>query len=108
MQWDPKEKERIDRLRAESRWWWHADTWPDEQVCELCWFLAQTMLALQEACLVGNPAPVVEEMWQRMKEPQVGDVVLETTTVASPDWPERALGILRKRISTPPSMTSGS
>jgi hypothetical protein len=32
---------------------------------------------LHDAVMVGNPAPVVERMWQRIREPRVGDFVLE-------------------------------
>ncbi len=35
--------------------------------------------SLQVACLVGNPAPVVARMWERMKAPQPGDLVIEDT-----------------------------
>jgi hypothetical protein len=34
---------------------------------------------LQAACLVGDPAPVVARMWERMKTPQPGDLVIEDT-----------------------------
>lgn len=33
------------------------------------------------ACLVGNPAPRVAAMYQHLTSPQVGDMVLETSTI---------------------------
>jgi hypothetical protein len=34
---------------------------------------------LQRATLVGNPAPIVRRMWDRLTRPEVGDLVVETT-----------------------------
>lgn len=45
------------------------------------------------ACLVGNPAPIVTEMYDRMKNPQPGDLVMETGAPYS-QVKTRALGIL--------------
>lgn len=33
------------------------------------------------ATLVGNPAPIVERIGQRLKHPEVGDLVLEVSTI---------------------------
>lgn len=35
---------------------------------------------LYRACLVGNPAPVVARMWERIRDPQIGDLVLEQSS----------------------------
>lgn len=42
--------------------------------------MANLAMALHSATLVGNPAPVVQRMYERMTHPQVGDLVLETST----------------------------
>lgn len=42
--------------------------------------MADLAKALQSAVLVGNPAPVVKRMWQRMSHPEPGDLVLELST----------------------------
>lgn len=51
---------------------------------------------LRDAVLVGNPAPRVARMWERMKDPQPGDLVAETSTFhrADEDTRIKALGIL--------------
>lgn len=51
---------------------------------------------LRDAALVGNPAPRVARMWQRMKDPQPGDLVIETSTFFRRDEDDRikAMGIL--------------
>lgn len=51
---------------------------------------------LRDAVLVGNPAPVVTRMWQRMKTPVPGDLVIETSTFYRRDEDDRikAMGIL--------------
>lgn len=82
-----------DELRL-MPWFRYAANWPDEDQCELIWLLAHSILAIHSACLVGNPAPKVKEMYERMSHPQPGDVVLETGTCWRADWPERALGRL--------------
>src|ERR1700733_9432221 len=35
---------------------------------------------LYRACLVGHPAPVVARMWERIKQPQPGDLVIERSS----------------------------
>lgn len=55
---------------------------------------------LLRACLVGTPAPVVEEMWRRMKNPRPGDVVFAHDIIHSADSEKRCLGfgvLLAKR-----------
>jgi len=51
---------------------------------------------LQDACLVGNPAPVVRRMYERIKNPQVGDLVVETSRRRGGNS-HMALGILLER-----------
>lgn len=50
---------------------------------------------LRRAVMVGNPAPIVAEMWARMNAPQLGDLVLETSTMRrqDPDWLGRLVSI---------------
>lgn len=43
--------------------------------------LAHVVLDLRNALTVGDPAPVVREMWERHQDPQPGDWVIETTTI---------------------------
>lgn len=51
---------------------------------------------LRDAVLVGNQAPSVARMWQRMKTPRPGDLVIETSTFYRRDEDDRikAMGIL--------------
>lgn len=52
---------------------------------------------LGDATLVGNPAPVVERMSSRLRDPQPGDLVVETSTIGFSGDNDRAikgLGIL--------------
>jgi hypothetical protein len=51
---------------------------------------------LRDAVLVGNPAPAVARMWERMKTPVPGDLVIETSTFYRRDEDDRvkAMGIL--------------
>lgn len=58
--------------------------------------------------LVGNPAPAVEKQGKRTQDPQVGDVVLETSTVWRvsrhvEDTPGEfhGLGVLLRRVREP-------
>ena len=56
-----------------------------------------TVKALRTATLVGNPAPVVAEMWARMQDPQPGDLVMESGTPfrkSDPDAQIKGFGIL--------------
>jgi hypothetical protein len=51
---------------------------------------------LRDAVLVGNPAPAVARMWERMKNPEPGDLVIETSTFFRKDTDDKikAMGIL--------------
>lgn len=52
--------------------------------------LARVMIELRRALIVGNPAPIVSDMWRRHKAPQPGDWVMETSTIhrlLRPDFP---------------------
>lgn len=56
-----------------------------------------TAKALRTATLVGNPAPVVAEMWARMQNPRPGDLVMESGTPFrknDPDAQIKGFGIL--------------
>jgi hypothetical protein len=44
--------------------------------------------------LVGNPAPEVRAYFERAHNPQVGDLVVETSTIWMPNWSGAALGWL--------------
>lgn len=52
---------------------------------------------LHGAMLVGNPAPKVRGMWERVREPQIGDFVVEVTRghySKDPDLRRKAFGVL--------------
>jgi len=51
-------------------------------------------LLLHRATLVGNPAPVVRRIWDRISAPQPGDLVVETTCARRPGSEHRGFGIL--------------
>lgn len=54
---------------------------------ELVVLLANATYAMYRAVLVGNPAPITKEAYQRMQAPQPGDVVVEISSVSRRDWP---------------------
>lgn len=62
-------------------------------------------LLLQRTTLVGNPAPVVDQISERMRNPQPGDLVWETSTslrsLRDPAWAEKALGWFVERGQSP-------
>ena len=45
--------------------------------------MGHLMRALRSAVLVGNQAPIVGAMWQRMEQPRPGDFVVEMSTLPS-------------------------
>lgn len=54
---------------------------------------------LKSAVLVGNAAPIAQEIWERIRNPRIGDLVVEMTAL-SPRHPENrvhGLGILVER-----------
>jgi hypothetical protein len=56
-----------------------------------------TARALHSACLVGNPAPIVADMYARMRDPQPGDLVMELGVPfrrSNPDGQIKGFGIL--------------
>jgi hypothetical protein len=62
--------------------------------------------AAYQLTLVGNPAPFVQEVGDRIRHPQPGDVVLETSTfyhwARKPDGePGPALGVLLRKVQEP-------
>jgi hypothetical protein len=68
----------------------------DEKAVPRRFLMAGMAACIRTACLVGSPAPVVARMWQRMKDPQPGDLVVETSTIYRNDEDTRikAFGIL--------------
>jgi len=81
----------------------------DKATVRLLKLIAINAHAAYNSCLVGNPAPRVEAMYQRMITPEPGDLVLETSTiwrwardsdaVACDQLP--GLGILKRRALEP-------
>lgn len=66
------------------------DSWPIQEA-----IIALTRKVMS-CCTVGNPAPSVTEVWQKMKNPQVGDFVVEPWVYkrASLDKKMKSLGYL--------------
>jgi hypothetical protein len=57
--------------------------------------------ALNTATLVGHPAPVVEQMRQRIETPQPGDLVMERSCLRGGDRVVYGFGILLCRRQEP-------
>lgn len=51
--------------------------------------------------LVGNQAPAVRRYLERAHDPQSGDLVVETSTIAMPNWDTAALGWLIEKTYEP-------
>lgn len=49
--------------------------------------LANATYAMHRAVLVGNPAQVTAEAYERMTHPRPGDIVVEISSVSRSDWP---------------------
>jgi hypothetical protein len=47
---------------------------------------------LRSASLVGNPAPITKQVWDRISHPRVGDLVVETGVMFSRDLDDRLKG----------------
>ena len=59
--------------------------------------LASVAYNLQQASLVGNPAPIVKRIWDRISKPKIGDLVVESTywfPNRDEDHRAKSLGIL--------------
>ena len=56
--------------------------------------MVQMADALVSATLVGHPAPIVREMYERMSAPRPGDLVVEQSARRDPDRCYRGFGIL--------------
>lgn len=54
-------------------------------------------LLIRKATLVGNQAPVVKAMYERMNDPQPGDLVIETSSARRPGSEYRGFGFLLAR-----------
>jgi hypothetical protein len=73
----------------------------EDEAVEVRRWLASSTFHLTRAVLVGNPAPVVQRMYARIYAPQVGDLVVEYTSIwrsvhgsgVKPDW-YRGVGVL--------------
>lgn len=61
---------------------------------QLLRFVAEAGHAAYMATLVGDPAPIVKRMGDRIRDPRPGDVVLETSTFYQRNWRPSALGQL--------------
>jgi hypothetical protein len=64
-----------------------------------------TAYNLYSACLVGNPAPFVARLYEQMKSPQSGDVVLEVSTIYDESRTGTRLGRL-VRVAAEPVFTA--
>jgi hypothetical protein len=68
----------------------------DEAAIPRRMLMAGMARCLRDAVLVGNPAPAVARMWERMKHPVPGDLVIETSTFYRRNEDDRlkAMGVL--------------
>ena len=53
------------------------------------------------AVLVGNPAPVTKALYERMKDAQIGDLVVEISTLHASQVAVDAVGILESAVYEP-------
>jgi hypothetical protein len=60
-----------------------------------------TAYNLYMATLVGNPAPRVKQLYDRITKPQVGDMVLETSTIWMEDRNGTRMGKLLRVVREP-------
>lgn len=63
--------------------------------------IAVNGLMTHRALLVGWRSPFTERLYQRITNPRVGDLVLETTSRGSAEWPGAALGYLDRVVMEP-------
>jgi hypothetical protein len=68
---------------------------------ELARLVAINGYAAWSATLVGDPAPSVRALYDRMRDPQPGDLVLETSTGYREPWDPGALGYLDRVVMEP-------
>ena len=61
---------------------------------ELAWLIAHSGHLAHRAAMIGNPPPSTRLIFERMRNPQVGDLVLETSTYYREPWDPGALGYL--------------
>lgn len=74
-----------------------------ETPTELVKLLAWATLELWDACVVGNPAPRVQEIYEEMSNPKPGDIVLEISSAGQREWPQgKHLGRLLLRCKAMP------
>lgn len=66
----------------------------DEKAIPRRMMMANLAMCLHSATLVGNPAPVVARMYDRISHPQPGDLVVETSRFYRQTLDVEAFGIL--------------
>jgi hypothetical protein len=54
-----------------------------------------------QAAMAASHAPRAKEMFDRMREPKVGDLVIEVSSMHRREWPESAIGVLREIVTEP-------
>ncbi len=69
----------------------------DEKAIPRRAMMAATAMCVQDAVLVGNPVPSVKRIRERMSNPQVGDLVLETSRFYRSYLQVESFGILLAR-----------
>lgn len=62
---------------------------------DLARILAVTLDSLWRLALASHATPFGEALFERMSNPQVGDLVLETTSMHRRPWPYESLGVLK-------------
>ncbi len=61
---------------------------------DLVYLIAINAYATWTATLIGNAHPSTKALYLRMRNPQIGDLVLETSTIHREPWDPGALGRL--------------
>jgi hypothetical protein len=70
-------------------------------VKELAAALRRTIYNAYCATLVGSPAAITEAYSERARDPRIGDMVIESTTIHHPRHDLNGVGILEKIVQEP-------
>ena len=78
------------------------ERWPiDTPRHELAWLIAHSGYLAYRATLIGNAPPSTRLLFERMRNPRPGDLVLETTTYHREPWDPGGLGYLDRIVFEP-------
>ncbi len=68
---------------------------------DLVYLLAINAYATWTSTLIGNAHPSIKAVYDRMCNPQIGDLILETSTIHHKPWDPGALGRLIRKSNEP-------